>query len=75
MELKKYIKCLPHLLLTVLIGLTSFSAQAADIQGIAGYTLGDVLNKESILNEKQAEDGAIVYTVKPLQPVPQVEVV
>ena len=74
MELKKYIKCLPHLLLTVLIGLTSFSAQAADIQGIAGYTLGDVLNKESILNEKQAEDGAIVYTVKPLQPVPQVDI-
>ena len=74
MELRKYINFLRPLLLTVLIGLISISAQAADIQGIAGYTLGDVLNKEFILNTKKAEDGVTVYSVKPLQSAPQVDI-
>ena len=45
---------------------TSFSAQATDIQGIAGYRLGDVLDKKQVLNETKAEDGVTVYSVKPL---------
>ena len=44
----------------------SSSAQAADIQGIAGYTLGDVLDKNHVLNETKMDDGATVYSVKPL---------
>ena len=74
MESRKQINFLRHLLLTVLIGLFSFSAQAADIQGIAGYTLGDVLNKDFILKEKKAEDGTTVYTVKLLQLASRVDI-
>jgi len=52
--------------------LTSAGAPAADIQGIAGYMLGDVLDKKRVLNETKADDGAAVYTVKPLSTEQQV---
>ncbi len=50
----------------VFLCITGASAQAADIQGIAGYTLGDVLDKQRVLNETKADDGTTVYSVKPL---------
>ena len=54
--------------------ITNFGAQAADIQGIAGYTLGDVLDKKRVLNETKADDGATVYTVKRLNSKQQVNI-
>ena len=57
-----------------ILGITSFSAQATDIQGIAGYMLGDVLDKKRVLNETKADDGATVYTVKPLSSEQQVNI-
>ena len=60
--------------ITIVFGLCiiSSSAQAADIQGIAGYTLGDVLDKQRVLNETKTDDGATVYSVKPLTSEQQV---
>jgi hypothetical protein len=58
----------------LILGITSFSAQATDIQGIAGYMLGDVLDKKRVLNETKADDGATVYTVKPLSSEQQVNI-
>ena len=74
MQPGKYTQFLRQLLLTVLLGYIGFNVYAADILGIGGYTLGDVLNKEFILNENKTEDGVSVYTVKPLQPAPRVEI-
>ena len=54
--------------------ITSFSAQAVDIQGIAGYTLGDDLDKQRVLNETKADDGATVYSVKSLTSEQQVNI-
>ena len=48
------------------------STQAADIQAIAGYTLGSVLEKQQVLNETKANDGTSVYSVKPLGSLQQV---
>jgi len=56
-----------------LLGMSDASVQAADIQGIAGYTLGDVLDKKYVLNATKADDGAIVYNVKPLTAKKQVD--
>jgi len=54
------------------LGITSAGAQTADIQGIAGYSLGDVLDKKQVLKETKADDGATVYTVKSLTAEQQV---
>jgi len=58
----------------VFLCITGASAQAADIQGIAGYTLGDVLDKQRVLNETKADDGTTVYSVKPLTTEQQVNI-
>jgi len=46
--------------------ITSFGVQAADIQGIAGYTLGEILDKKQVKIESRTDDGATVYSVNPL---------
>ena len=53
------------------LALSIATAQAADLTGIAGYTLGDILDKRQVLNETKSNDGVTVYTVKPLGSVQQ----
>lgn len=71
--------CLPCYTLTKWYALlfityiTSHAAQAAAIEGIAGYTLGSVLDKQQVLKESKAEDGVTVYSVTPLRSAQQVE--
>lgn len=55
-----------HTATLIFLSVISVGAQATDIQGIAGYRLGDVLDKKQVLNETKAEDGVTVYSVKPL---------
>jgi hypothetical protein len=50
----------------------STSVQAGDIDGIAGYALGDVLDKKHVLREK-VDAGMTVYRVKPIAPDPQID--
>lgn len=67
--------CAKHFsILLFFLGMTSATAQAIDIQGIAGYTLGAVLDKQQVLRETKADDGAIVYSVKPLSSEQQVDI-
>jgi hypothetical protein len=47
------------------------TTQAANITGVAGYTLGDVLDKGKVLDETKSDDGETIYTVKPLGSVQQ----
>lgn len=61
-----------HIAILFLLCITSAGAQADDIQGIAGYTLGDVLDKKRVVNETKADDGVTVYTVNPLNTERQV---
>lgn len=56
-----------------ILSITSAGAQAADIQGIAGYSLGDLLDKNRVLTEAKASDGATIYSVKPLTAEQQVD--
>jgi hypothetical protein len=56
-----------HIAVLLFLVISSASLQAADIQGIAGYTLGETLDKRQVLHETKAVDGATVYTVKPLR--------
>jgi hypothetical protein len=57
------------------ISITSAVTQAADIQGIAGYKLGETLDKKQVVSETMADDGATVYTAKPLKPEQQIDIV
>jgi hypothetical protein len=59
----------------VLFFLGSFSAVvlAIDIQGIAGYRLGEILDKTLVLTEAKEDGGAVVYRVKMLASEPLVE--
>lgn len=63
-----------HIAMLFFLCITSAGAQAADIQGIAGYTLGDVLDKKQVINETKADDGVTVYSVKPLSSEQQVNI-
>lgn len=58
-------------ILLLLVGITS--SRAADIEGIAGYSLGTTLDKIYVINETTSDDGATVYRVKPLSPAQQVD--
>lgn len=59
--------------LLCLIYIPSPSTLAADIEGIAGYTLGTVLDKQQVLKETKMDDGATIYRVKPVGSPPQIE--
>jgi len=51
------------------LGLVIFpnaSVLAGDINGIAGYTLGERFDPKAASGKKKSDDDAIVYTVKPL---------
>jgi len=61
-----------HVVILFFLCITGTGVQAADIQGIAGYNLGDVLDIQRVLNETKADDGATVYSVKPLTSEQQV---
>jgi hypothetical protein len=60
-------------ILLFFLGMISATAQATDIQGIAGYTLGAVLDNQQVLKKTITDDGAIVYSVKPLSSEQQVD--
>lgn len=49
-----------------LVFFSSSSALANDINGIAGYKLGDSFDKKTALSEEKANNDAIIYTVRPL---------
>ena len=60
---------IPQLALCIILTcIFSLRAHAGDIKGIAGYTLGEPLDKKLVLNSQKANDGANVYIVKLLKP-------
>ena len=63
-----------HSALLFFLAISLPTTQAADITGIAGYTLGDVLDKRQVLNETKSDDGITVYAVKPLSSTQQIDI-
>jgi hypothetical protein len=63
---KRYPAKIYHITFICLLYFLVYGALAADINGIAGYRLGETFDKKTALAEQKSDDNAIIYTVKPL---------
>ena len=67
MNFKQYPGTKRRIVFVCLMCFSAFGVQASDINGIAGYTLGDVFDKKLALDTQMSESGKTIYTVKLLK--------